>query len=354
MVSQDGRRLDYIDGLRLIGAGAVVVQHLFERFDTPWAKALIAPAPGVFGVVLFFMISGFVIPFSVRNGLDIRDFAIRRLTRIYPVYLVVLALALVAGILNVAPYFKVIASASVGDWIANLLLIQDFTGAKAFYSVSWTLAIEFIWYAIFVALVTLAGPHAGRISAVAAPAIMILLTLAAVLASTRLPLGRPGMLYAAVLGYQTYRWHQGEISLRAWHVQVVVFLLVTLASNFVAFGYFQHPNITLMQAIGPWTTALALFVLAVSVPAVAGKRALAHPLVVAIGAASYSIYMMHPLAIAVAAHLRAPALVIPAALLLTVAMALVSYRYIELPGIRLGRALSARTRVARQPAAALP
>lgn len=342
MAGADRQRLAYIDGLRLVGAGAVVVQHLFERIATPWAKLLIEPAPGVFGVVLFFMISGFVIPFSVRPGFDIRGFAIRRVARIYPVYLVVLGLALLAGISNLGPYFRSIVDAGVGDWIANLLLVQDFTHFKAFYSVSWTLIIEFIWYAVFVILLKTAGPRAGTLSAIGGPGLMIVLTIASVIIDTRIPLGRPGMIYAAVLGYQTYRYHEGEISGRTWWLNVALFQLVALASNFVAFGHFRHPNITMMQAIGPWTAALLLFVAAVSVPALRGKKGLAHPWVVAIGAASYSIYMMHPLAIAVAVHLGAPILVVPAALLLTLAMAVASYRLIELPAIGLGRTLAER------------
>jgi peptidoglycan/LPS O-acetylase OafA/YrhL len=128
---------------------------------------------------------------------------------------------------------------------------------------------------------------------------------------------------------------------------------VTLASNSVAFGYFHHPKITLMQAVGPWTAALVVFALAVSVAAIRSRRGLANPTVAWLGAASYSIYMMHPLAIALAVHLEAPLLVIPSALLLTLATALLSYRFIELPGIRLGRMLSARKRFAPTPAPAL-
>jgi peptidoglycan/LPS O-acetylase OafA/YrhL len=63
--------------------------------------------------------------------------------------------------------------------------------------------------------------------------------------------------------------------------------------------------------------------------------------------------MMHPLAIAAAVHLRSAALVLPAALALTLAMALASYRYVELPGIRLGRALAQRKWFAPRPATAL-
>jgi len=351
VAGEGDRRLDYIDGLRLVGAGAVVVQHLFERFSAPWAKALILPAPGVFGVVLFFMISGFVIPFSVRQGIDVRAFVIRRLTRIYPVYLVVLALVVLFGLLDVAPYFRSILDAKPGAWIANLLLIQDFVHARAFYSVSWTLAIEFIWYALFVILLKTAGDRAGTVSAIAAPLAMVVLTVASLAIHTRIPLGRPGMIYAAVFGYQAYRHLQGETSRRAWHATIAAFALVTLASNAVAFGYFRHPNITLMQAIGPWSAALLLFVVVLGTPAL--QRLLAAPRIAAIGVASYSVYMMHPLAIALAVHLRVPMLVVPAALALTGGLALLSYRFVELPGIRLGRALSTPRPIPARPAAAL-
>src|SRR5262249_11564080 len=262
--------------------------------------------------------------FSVSSGFEVRAFAIRRITRIYPVYLVVLALAFMVGLLNVAPYFRTIVEARPVEWVENLLLVQDFVRARPFYSVSWTLAIEFIWYALFVILIKLAGRRAGSISAVAAPTLMVLMTLASLAIGARIPLGRPGMVYAAVLGYQTYRYHEGEISARAWRLNLVAFLFVTLVSNYVAFGHFHHPKISLMQAIGPWTAALALFALAVAVPAIRGRRGLANPTVAWLGASSYSIYMMHPLAIALAVHLGAPVLVIPAALLLTMGTALVS------------------------------
>ena len=340
LASSAEQRLTYIDGLRLIGAGAVVAQHLLERIDAPWAKAFNALAPGVFGVVLFFLISGFVIPFSVKPGFDVRGFAIRRVARIYPVFLVVILLALLEGLSGISPHFRMIASASLGDWLANLLLVQDFTRAKAFYSVSWTLAIEFIWYALFVMMMKLAQNRAGIVSALVAPAVMLLLTLASLAIGTRIPLGRPGMIYAAVLGYQTYRHQRGELGARGWWLNVALFLVVTLASNFVAFGIFRHPNITMMQAIGPWTAAMALFVATVTLPWL--RAALAQRWIVAIGAASYSIYMIHPLAIAAAVHLKFAVLVIPATLLLTLVMAVLSYRFIELPGIRLGRALAAR------------
>lgn len=353
MNESGAQRLGYLDGLRLVAACAVVAQHLFERFHTPWAKAIIAPAPGVFGVVLFFMISGFVIPFSVRQRLALRSFAIRRIMRIYPVYLTVLALATIAGISGLMPHLAFIPTAGLKAWAANLLLVQDLVSARNFYSVSWTLTIELIWYALFALLLKTSGTRAGDVSAIAAPAAMIALTLASLLIGSRIPLGRPGMIYAAVIGYQTYRFMAGEVSRGYWRSNLIGFLLVTLASNFVAFGIFHHPNITVMQAIGPWTLALLLFAASFALPGLRGQHGLGHPLLVGLGAISYSIYMMHPFAIAIGVHLGSPLLVVPAALALTLLFALVSYTLIEKPGIRAGRALAERARSAPRVAAAL-
>lgn len=340
MERESGQRLAYLDGLRLVAAAAVLAQHLFERFHEPWARALIEPAPGVFGVVLFFMVSGFVIPHSVRQPIDIRSFFIRRLFRIYPLYLATLALVLLWGVLGIAPYFSRALHAGAAQWIANLLLVQDFVRVPAFYSVTWTLAIEFIWYGLFIALLKAAASRAGAIAGVTAPLAMIALTLLSLAVDQRIPLGRPGLIYAAVLGYQAYRRQHGEISRRAWGINVLAFLIVTNISNIVAFGIFHHPNITMLQAMGPWTAALILFTAVLEWPAL--RTGLANSLLTRLGAASYSIYMMHSMAIGVAVHLRSAILVIPAAILLTWAMSLATYRYVERPGIALGRRLARR------------
>ena len=94
-------RIEHLDAMRGIAALLVVVQHGLERttqyFDAPWI-VLDAVNLGRFGVVLFFLISGFVIPFSFRGDQPIRNFAISRTFRLLPaLWLSVALLLLVKG-----------------------------------------------------------------------------------------------------------------------------------------------------------------------------------------------------------------------------------------------------------------
>jgi peptidoglycan/LPS O-acetylase OafA/YrhL len=72
-------RFSNIDGLRAIAATSVVFHHFFADIlhhatykDTPLFGILMSLVTsfdfGRFGVVLFFLISGFVVPFSIRSG----------------------------------------------------------------------------------------------------------------------------------------------------------------------------------------------------------------------------------------------------------------------------------------------
>ena len=76
-------RLQYIDAMRGIAALLVVLQHaLAEAF--PASPLLEYVSPGRFGVVLFFLISGFVVPFSIKGERPIASFVVNRAARLLP------------------------------------------------------------------------------------------------------------------------------------------------------------------------------------------------------------------------------------------------------------------------------
>ncbi len=93
-----GKYYPHIDGIRAIAVISVVVYHLFSTL-----------CPGGFaGVDLFFVISGYLITGGILSSLEkgsfsIRDFYTRRIRRIIPAYLVLVAFVLVAGILVFPP-----------------------------------------------------------------------------------------------------------------------------------------------------------------------------------------------------------------------------------------------------------
>ena len=341
MSTNESSRLAHVDTLRLMAAGLVVFQHLAERHTGPLVKPLVALGPGVMGVVLFFLISGYVIPFSVRRGLDLRGFMIRRLCRIYPLFLAALAIVAATGWSGLLANFSDLRAASPLQCIANLLLVQDFFGVPAILDVSWTLIIELIWYGLFAVTLLLFREKAATLLAIAVPLGLVALGLLSLALDTRIPLARPAMIYAAVLGYQAYCYRSGLLSSRQMGVAVAMFVAVTWLTNFIAFGVFAHPHITLAQAVGPWSVAPALFLLVVLVPGIRDARVLDSGMLPTIGAVSYSIYLLHPIANAAADQYVPDSLMVPVALGLTFVLALAGYHWIERPGIALGRRLAA-------------
>src|SRR5262249_50828658 len=83
-----------IDGLRAVAVLGVVAFHAFPR----WMRG------GFIGVDVFFVVSGFLISSIIYNALrpgrfSSMEFYVRRVRRIFPALLVVLATSLVAGLL---------------------------------------------------------------------------------------------------------------------------------------------------------------------------------------------------------------------------------------------------------------
>jgi peptidoglycan/LPS O-acetylase OafA/YrhL len=163
-------RIAFAHFLRGLAAAAVVVSHLgyliwrspemigsliaypgladiIRAVDfTPVTDFGIAYFWGHFGVALFFLISGFVIPFSV-STMSRRGFAIARILRIWPTYLFGLALAVGCIALNAAsagrpfPY-------SAGQILLNALIVTRWpTLTPSIDGIIWTLEVELFFYA---------------------------------------------------------------------------------------------------------------------------------------------------------------------------------------------------------------
>jgi peptidoglycan/LPS O-acetylase OafA/YrhL len=87
-------RLLELDGLRGLAALSVVLYHytyMYNQFFGHRTKPLATFSRGMFGVDLFFIISGFVILMTVSRADNVLDFVVSRLSRIYPVYWVAIA-----------------------------------------------------------------------------------------------------------------------------------------------------------------------------------------------------------------------------------------------------------------------
>lgn len=138
-----------IQYLRGIAAILVVLYHARGALDFSFGNIPNVGdflfAHGYFGVDLFFIISGFVIVLSTQNDTSITSFLLKRIFRVYPLYLFCLLC-----ILFFAPEHY-----SLHDIIRALFLIQSNYSQPApwfGYSivfVAWTLSFEVLFYLIF-------------------------------------------------------------------------------------------------------------------------------------------------------------------------------------------------------------
>jgi len=117
--------------LHLVAAGWV------RYFDFPYLK-------GPFGVAVFFLISGFVIPVSLRR-FSSPAFLLARLCRIYPTYLCCLAIGM-AMVYGSAHYWGLPFEQSRRILLTNALLLHNLFGYASLDTVNWTLAIEIKFY----------------------------------------------------------------------------------------------------------------------------------------------------------------------------------------------------------------
>ena len=119
------------------------------------------------GVQIFFCISGYVIARSFARQRPFRGagpFLVRRLLRIYPAFLVSLAVAVLVRI-----WYSGAGSVQAGALLANLLFLNGLFAlhVTAYNYVTWSLFFEFIFYVVFAAAWGIAARSGRRVPATA-------------------------------------------------------------------------------------------------------------------------------------------------------------------------------------------
>ncbi len=281
-------RFHFIDGMRGIAAVSVLLYHIWFNAELRRPLAAWCPAwtDGVFfslshGVDIFFVLSGFVIAYSIRKMRISRDtatnFILRRQLRLDPPYWLwtVVTLPLIAIAAHKNP--GVVSFPSVGAFFANLFYVQGIMGLPYIVRPSWTLCLEVQFYLVFIGIVWLIQ----RFRREQVAALLILLPLAAVslfwsvrYSSTPWFIGTWYLFATGVLAYWAFvgRMHAG------WLIAFVTAIL------------WLHFRVTPTISVVGACTGLFLF----------GVGRLNHlhdwldvPLFRYFGAISYSLYLVH-------------------------------------------------------------
>jgi peptidoglycan/LPS O-acetylase OafA/YrhL len=186
-------RFAFLDGLRGLAALGVCCYHI-ERY-APYREEVANVTPEVLtevvrhawcGVQVFFVISGFVIAYCLRQGAItphvLGEFLWRRAVRLTPPYFAIVLAGLALGF---APYWLGIPSSSDdpitwGQAVTHFFYLQNIFGYENLSAGFWTLCIEMQFYALCALLVGLAqaidrrrgapgNPYSWSLAAVAVP-----------------------------------------------------------------------------------------------------------------------------------------------------------------------------------------
>jgi peptidoglycan/LPS O-acetylase OafA/YrhL len=145
-------RLAWLDALRGFAALCVVFDHGSTLLLLPVRSFLYQWLNlGQYGVFVFFLVSGYIIPASLERKGSVRGFWISRAFRLYPMFLVVLmlsALAYETGHGTVANAGKHPLTAILG-W---LFMLQNLLAGLNVPVVTWTLSYEMVFYLLLAAL----------------------------------------------------------------------------------------------------------------------------------------------------------------------------------------------------------
>ena len=364
-----GERLDTLDGMRGLAALMVVVYHFFARWAEPVHSPtlyphgnLLAEAPfliifGEVGILLFFLISGFVIMMTLERSTGILDFTGRRIARLWPAMIVCATLsAILINASDIASYYhdKEWWAVRPIEYVSSLFFLPPYmTGPMLGFEgrldwvegVYWTLWHEVRFYAL-VAIVFLAAPR-----------LWFLWSWAAVQAiSTAIELGKtatgqsylfgngvellfqPRMLGWFSLGLCGYMvWSKrGSPAVTAIAVLAVIGILarevVTMSDGRI--GLAEHGGLEIIT----YAVVVVPFLLFLARSPVLGVFRL--PVFITIGLASYPLYLFHELpgmaAMKIGAELGLPPLpvaIVTLGILILVAIAI--HHLVEMPGKRL-------------------
>jgi peptidoglycan/LPS O-acetylase OafA/YrhL len=336
----------FLDVLRAVAVVLVVYSHVVgiwlhqHQEDSALAPLLqgFLPHPldlalnvGNVGVVLFFLVSGFVVTHTGCTETP-RQYAVKRLLRVYPMLVVAVLLAAVLFLVGLHPLttgslprtvtpLTVLTNASLADYLL--------TPQVVLLDVGWTLVVEVLFYALLlvalpllrravlpviagelglVALVCLAGPALVAVSVSYLPALLL------------------GQIVWATWSRRVPPWAGVALGATAW-VEYVWTGVTTRPDT----AYDHNANLAL---------GLVVFVVALlAEPKLRPVRWIGY-----VADRGYSLYLLHGLVAFVIMNLLYRWIGYPGALVAglaaTVLAAATTYRWVERPCIRLAREIA--------------
>lgn len=324
-----------IDFARGMAAFGVVIVHYFTHFtfDANWINTLVFH--GQFGVFVFFVLSGYVIPLSLdRSNFSLRSFDLYMLKRMLRIWIPYAIVTIVGVFLTLAPELKFRMTEPYTGYLipyllANLTYTADYFFEGYIYGPWYTLAIEVSFYILIGLLYPLIRRYPLSLYGLVALSILFWKFGVEILPFH----GTIHFYHSSVpffVGILIYEYQQGRISIR-FALPLFLILLV--------YGRYQISGLRMAYVL-----ATGIWIVWVNIPN--------HKIFSFLGNISFSIYLLHTLVIDAASvvsirilgtnifeeSVLAVILLIPVLLLISY----VFYLYIEYPAISWSRRIKMR------------
>ena len=388
-------RLGWLDALRGLAALVVVFDHSSYTFMADFRRELMPQFnTSRYGIMVFFLVSGYIIPASLERRGCVRTFWIGRIFRVYPLWAAVVTVLLAVNLLGIAVMRDFGQQSAATVAVAHMTMLQELLGTPNLLLVLWTLSYEMAFYLLVVALFTVRlHQRSATVAVILAVLAAVSVTAGAVLptsalsgmvgtgpliafasiamvvaiccASARSPVLRvlggalggvlalvlaafngtvplwEGLVILAVmfLGTAVYRAENGQSTWRYAAGTAVVVVACAMGS---AYRYGDGDHFTRRG----WIVAFLLAVLTFGA-GLASRRRRIPRLLTGLGTISYSVYLVHPVLLAVIdstiGRRRQDNLPLEVAFFIVLLpLCVLTYRFIEAPSQTWGRRLAHR------------
>lgn len=345
-----------LNGLRFIAAFLVIIHHieqfkLFFDIESYWSTIPFVRIVGKLGVVLFFVLSGFLITYLLLaeeftfKKISIRQFYMRRILRIWPLYFLIISLALFIlpniSIFTIPGFGKDIAYSNLA-WKLGLYviflpnLVLSVYGVVPYASHTWSIGAEEQFYLVWPVILRYVKKYRGLLMiAVIVSYLGIKILFRTLLSGLPYIEEIRGFWYAfpidcmaigglyAVLLFQKSNFLKYIIRNDLFYISII--LVTVFMINGLYIPYIQYEF---------YSVFFGLIILNFAVNDTI-KISLENKIFNQLGNISYGLYMYHPIAIVLALYLSGLVgvytnwYIYPLSLIFTIVMAWLSYTYFE-------------------------
>lgn len=373
----DHPRVKGLDSVRGIAALIVLMCHLFRitfleanphtlesEINYTFLQYLVN---GRLAVIIFFVLSGFVLCYTVfpkNEPFSYKTYSVKRIARIYIPYIVVMAVSW--ELYKHATLVNHSIPVSWDDWrapktvqaLTGMLFMGGFVGDNVLDGVTWTLFIEMQISLVFPSLVFLIKKYGVWALAGCLAVSMIASKLYVMVdGNSLMQLARtlPGRVFLTIYYMQFFAVgifiFLNSAMIQTWVKKVPLAVHIGIVAVLLLTPFKLYRDHFLLADMVYLVIAALVIIYCISFEKVA--RALSAGFLQWLGSISYSLYLVHPPILFTAAfllyhHLPMDVIVLIAFPVIFIAADL-SHRFIEIPSIALGKKLTAGWRSARMP-----